>query len=135
MRAHRIIAVTAFIALLPAQTLAQTALKSDDLVGRWGVTAYWNDGDAPRMIAQARGFCSQPYVITRGTGGGAIMFEPFDGKRREMRVSGSQIVAADGESRSTKTISSWNGSTLVFSYDDDEAKRKYGNMVFVKCGR
>jgi hypothetical protein len=117
---------------LPA---AAQSLKTDDLVGRWGVTAYWNEGDAARMIAQARGFCSQPYVITRGPGGGAVMFEPFDGKRREMRVSGNQIVAADGESRSTKSISAWNGQALVFSYDEEEAKRKYGNMVFVKCGR
>ncbi len=117
---------------LPA---AAQSIKTEDLVGRWGVTAYWNEGDAARMIAQARGFCSQPYVITRGPGGGAVMFEPFDGKRREMRVSGNQIVAVDGESRSTKSISTWNGSSLVFSYDDEEAKRKYGNMVFVRCGR
>ncbi|MGL4634398.1 MAG: hypothetical protein ACRCWF_00305 [Beijerinckiaceae bacterium] len=113
-----------------------SAQTTDDLVGRWGVAAYWNAGDAAKTTAQARSFCNQPYVITKGPKGGAVMFEAFDGKRREYLIQSGQIVAADGaDAKTTKTISSWTGQTLVFNYVEEEAKRKYGNMVFVKCGR
>jgi hypothetical protein len=109
--------------------------KTEDLVGRWGVAAYWNAADAQKVQAAARSACSQPYSITRGPGGGVMMFESFEGRPREMLVRGGQIVSASGETRQTKDITSWTGSMLVFNYVDDEAKRKYGNMVFVKCGR
>ncbi len=52
-----------------------------------------------------------------------------------MQVGGGRITAMSGGERLTKEITSWNGSMLVFNYIDDEAKRKYGNMVFVRCGR
>jgi hypothetical protein len=115
---------------------AQSALKTDDLVGRWGVAAYWNDSDAAKVTSQARSFCNQPYVITKGRNGGAVMFEAFEGKPSEVIVQSGQIVSLTGSTRNTsKVIQSWNGSTLVMNYADEEAKRKYGNMVFVKCSR
>jgi hypothetical protein len=131
-----IASVVIVYAAITSSANAQNAPKTEELVGRWGVAAYWNDADASKVTAQAKSFCSQPYVISRGANGGAMMFEPFDGKPKEIRVQSGQIVAADGSgSRTTKTITSWNGSTLVFNYIDEEAKRKYGNMVFVRCGR
>jgi hypothetical protein len=120
------------LAALPA---AAQSPRTEDLVGRWGVAAYWNAGDAAKVQAAARSACSAPYTITRGPSGGAMMFESFEGRPREMMVRGGQIVAASGESRQTKDITTWTGSMLVFNYVDDEAKRKYGNMVFVRCGR
>ena len=117
-------------------TVAQSSLKTEDLVGRWGVAAYWSEGDAAKITAQAKGFCSQPYVISKGKNGGAMMFEAFDGKAKEVIVQSGQIVALEGSARNTtKVIQSWNGSTLVVNYTDEEARRKYGNMVFVRCGR
>jgi hypothetical protein len=109
--------------------------RTEDLVGRWGVAAYWNDADAAKVTAQARSFCNQPYVISKGANGTARMFEAFEGRPQDVTIQGNQIVAANGSARSTKAIQSWNGSTLVFNYVDEEAKRKYGNMVFVRCGR
>jgi hypothetical protein len=127
---------TALYMALVAAGFAQSAPKTEELVGRWGVAAYWNDADATKVTAQAKSFCNQPYIISKGANGGAMMFEPFDGKPKEIRIQSGQIVAADGSgSRTTKTITSWNGSTLVFNYVDEEAKRKYGNMVFVRCNR
>jgi hypothetical protein len=115
---------------------AQSSLKTDDLVGRWGVAAYWNESDAAKVTAQAKGFCSKPYVISKGKNGGAMMFEAFEGKPKEVLVQSGQIIPVDGSSKNTtKVIQSWNGSTLVMNYTDDEAKRRYGNMVFVRCGR
>ncbi len=120
------------LAVMPAH--AQSP-RTEDLVGRWGVAAYWSEADAARTTAQAKSFCSQPYVISKGANGAARMFEAFEGKPQDVTIQGNQIVAVSGSARSTKAIQSWNGSTLVFNYVDEEARRKYGNMVFVRCGR
>jgi hypothetical protein len=125
----------AFMSLLVVAPAMAQAPRTEDLVGRWGVAAYWKAEDAAKIQAAARSACSQPYNITRGPTGGVMMFESFEGRPREMMVRGGQIVAASGESRQTKDITSWNGSTMVFNYVDEEAKRKYGNVVFVRCGR
>jgi hypothetical protein len=127
----------AFAALLGLAALpaAAQAPRTDELVGRWGVAAYWKVEDAAKVQAAARSACSQPYSITRGPAGGVMMFESFEGRPREMQVNGRQIVAVGGDPRQTKDITSWTGSMLVFNYVDEEAKRKYGNMVFVRCGR
>jgi hypothetical protein len=112
------------------------AQSTADLVGRWGVAAYWNDSDAQRIVQQARGFCGQPYTITAGRNGGAMMFEAFEGRQREFQISGRAIVpVGDANPRLVKDIVSWNGQVLVFRYRDEEAGRKYGNMVFSRCGR
>lgn len=123
------------LSLFLSMPASAQALKTEDLIGRWGVAAYWNESDAAKVTAQARGFCSQPYIISKGKNGGAVMFEAFEGKPKEVLVQSSQIVASDGSAKTTKVIQSWNGSTLVMNYTDDEAKRRYGNMVFVRCGR
>jgi hypothetical protein len=123
------------LAFSGSAVLAQDTLRTEDLVGKWGVAAYWNEADSAKTIAQAKSFCSQPYLIAKGRNGGAVMFEPFDGKPREVKAEGGRIVAADGSPSAAKTVTSWNGATLVLNYVEDEPKRKYGNMVFVRCGR
>jgi hypothetical protein len=125
-------ACAAIVLTLATATSAQ-AQATDDLVGRWGVAAYWNESDAANVVQQARSFCSKPYVIGKGRNGGAMMFEAFHGRPQEVRVSGRQITPMDGSTQTSKTISRWDGRVLVFSYDEAEAKRRYGNMVFVKC--
>jgi hypothetical protein len=127
--------LAAAMLVLMALPAAAQSPRTEDLVGRWGVAAYWKAEDAAKIQAAARSACSQPYAITRGPNGGAMMFESFEGRPREMQVRGGQIVAVSGDQRQTKDITSWTGSTMVFNYVDDEAKRKYGNMVFVRCGR
>jgi hypothetical protein len=128
------IAGAATVMLLSGTAHAQSP-RTEDLIGRWGVAAYWNDADAAKTTVQAKSFCSQPYVISKGANGAARMFEAFEGRPQDVQIQGGQIVAVNGSPRATKAIQSWNGSTLVFNYTDDEAKRKYGNMVFVRCGR
>lgn len=128
-------ALFATLAALVALPAAAQSPRTEDLVGRWGVAAYWRSEDAAKVQAAARSACAQPYNITRGASGGVMMFESFEGRPREMQVRGGQIVAVSGESRHTKDITSWTGSMLVFNYVDAEAKRKYGNMVFIRCGR
>jgi glucose/arabinose dehydrogenase len=129
------LAALSFAALAAGAPGAALAQSTQDLIGRWGVAAYWRAEDAAKVQAAARGACSSPYAITRGPNGGVMMFESFEGRPREMQVSGRQIVpVGGGGDRLAKDITSWNGSMLVFNYVDEEAKRKYGNMVFVRCG-
>ena len=128
----RILAVLAVLS--PAAAGAQT-LRTEDLIGRWGVAAYWSDSDAARITVMARGFCSQPYVVSRGANGAARMYEAFEGRPQDVTVQGGRIVAVSGGERTAKAVQRWDGTTLVFNYVDDEARRKYGNMVFVRCGR
>jgi hypothetical protein len=130
----RIAAPWAALLALSIPVQAQS-IRTEDLIGRWGVAAYWNDSDAAKVTAQARGFCSQPYVISKGANGAARMFEAFEGRPQDVVIQGGQIVATSGSARATKAIQSWNGSVLVINYVDEEARRKYGNMVFVRCGR
>jgi hypothetical protein len=126
-------ALAAAILLGASPAGAQTA---QDLIGRWGVAAYWKAEDAAKVQAAARSACSQPYSIARGPNGGAVMFESFEGRPREMQVGGGRITPfSGGGERLAKEITAWTGSMLVFNYIDEEAKRKYGNMVFVRCGR
>jgi hypothetical protein len=131
MRAAVVLALS--LAAVSAPASAQTAA---DLVGRWGVAAYWSESDAQRITAQARGFCNQPYTITAGRNGGAMMFEAFEGRQREFTVRGGQIVPVEGGNpKLVKNVLSWNGQVLVFRYVEEEPARKYGNMVFSRCGR
>ncbi len=91
-------------ALAPAAAGAQT-LRTEDLIGRWGVAAYWNDSDAAKITGMARGFCSQPYVVTRGANGAARMFEAFEGRPQDVTVQGGRIVAVSGSERTAKPSS------------------------------
>lgn len=127
-------ALAFLILMAPAVAQAQS-LKTDDLIGRWGVAAYWNESDAARITAMAKGYCGQPYVISRGANGAARMYEAFEGRPQDVTVQGGQIIAVGGSQRTAKAVQRWDGTTLVFNYVDEEAKRKYGNMVFVRCGR
>src|SRR5258708_4601893 len=45
-------------------------IRSDEIVGRWGLASYQNPADRARTEAAARGQCKQPYVIGAGTSGG-----------------------------------------------------------------
>jgi hypothetical protein len=92
------IAGAAALMLLSGSAQAQSP-RTEDLIGRWGVAAYWNDADAAKTTAQARSFCSQPYVISKGADGTARMFEAFEGKPQDVTIRGSQIVAANGSPR------------------------------------
>jgi hypothetical protein len=126
--------LVALLLLVTGSAEAQS-LRTEDLIGRWGVAAYWNEADAARVTAQAKGFCSQPYVVSRGANGAARMFEAFEGRPQDVTVQGGRIVPVSGSERAAKAVQRWDGTTLVFNYVDEEARRKYGNMVFVRCGR
>jgi hypothetical protein len=124
------------VVLAAGSATAQSALRTEDLVGRWGVASFFNPAQSAQVIAAARGACAQPYVVNRGRNGGAVMFEAFEGRPREVVVRGNRIEAMEDPSPQTsKQILSWDGRMLQFRYAEGEAATKYGTMVFVRCGR
>lgn len=114
---------------------AQQPLRTEDLVGRWGVASYFAAAQKEEITGRARSACSQPYVIGRGKAGGAVMFEAFQGKPVEVVVRGRQIGAlVDPQDKTNKDVVSWSGRVLELRYREPEAATKYGTMVFVRCG-
>ena len=48
-------------------------IRSDEIVGRWGLASFHKPEDQKRTEAAARNQCKQPYVINSGPSGGVIM--------------------------------------------------------------
>ena len=43
-----------------------TSVRSEALIGRWGVASFRQEKDRQRVAAQARAQCKLPYTIARG---------------------------------------------------------------------
>ncbi len=115
-------------------------IAPEDLVGRWGLASYHKEADRARTTAQARAQCRQPYVITRGPEGGAMMHladapTPTEvwtkGGPDGRRYVGPQGPAGDGNDRE---FLSYDGRTMVLRWVDQEVGKRYGTMVYVRCG-
>ena len=117
-------------------TVSAHALETNDLVGRWGVAAYFTEKDAAATRVSAASACGQPYAISRGKGGNPVMYSAFTGKPAEVVIQGDRIVNADGgDPGNTKVILSADAGAMMLRYVSDEASLRYGTMVFVRCRR
>src|SRR6185369_3314061 len=74
----------------PEQTpLLPPAFPPQDIVGRWGLAAYHQIEDRPRIEAAAAQQCKQPYVITLGPSGGVMMHLADQAQPQELRLKGA----------------------------------------------
>ncbi len=114
-------------------------IRSDEIVGRWGLASYQNPNDRARTEAAARAQCKQPYVIGAGTSGGVIMHLADQATPQELRLKGSPSgknyigppgPAGDPQDRE---IVSFDGRVLITRFTDKDAATRYGNMVYVRC--
>src|SRR6202034_3989282 len=64
-------------------------IRSDEIVGRWGLASFQNPTDRARTEVAARAQCKQPYVIGAGATGGVIMHLADQSPRQELRFKGS----------------------------------------------
>ncbi len=64
-------------------------IRSDEIVGRWGLASYQDPKDRARTEAMARSQCKQPYTITAGSSGGVIMHLADQATPQELRLKGS----------------------------------------------
>jgi hypothetical protein len=114
-------------------------IRSDEIVGRWGLASYQNPNDRARTENAARGQCKQPYVITAGTSGGVVMHLADQATPQELRLKGSPSgknyigPAGPTPGEQDREIVSFDGRVLVTRFVDKDASVRYGNMVYVRC--
>jgi hypothetical protein len=114
-------------------------IRSDEIVGRWGLASYQNPNDRARTEAAARGQCKQPYVISAGTSGGVVMHLADQATPQELRLKGSpsgkNYIGPPGPTpgEQDREIVSFDGRVLVTRFVDKDASVRYGNMVDVRC--
>jgi hypothetical protein len=114
------------------------AIRPEDIVGRWGYAAYYNEGDRARIEAAARAQCSRPAIINRGPSGGIMMPIANQAKPQEQRIKSgpggknyigppgepggaddSEILTFDGKILVTRTVAADEGGHL--------------NSIYVRC--
>jgi hypothetical protein len=114
-------------------------IRSDEIVGRWGLASFQNPNDRARTEAAARGQCKQPYVIGAGSSGGVIMHLADQATPQELRLKGSpsgkNYIGPPGPAggEQDREIVSFDGRILVTRFIDKDAAVRYGNMVYVRC--
>ncbi len=122
----------------PVREIPST-IRSDELVGRWGLASYMNPADKVRTENAARDQCKQPYVIGAGPTGGVIMHLADEATPQELRLKGSTSgknyigPAGPAGGEKDREIVSFDGRILVTKFLDPDAATRYGNMVYVRC--
>ena len=122
-----------------AEPEVPATIRSDELVGRWGLASYQNPNDRARTEAAARAQCKNPYVIGAGSHGGVIMHLADEATPQELRLKGSRsgknYIGPEGPPAGNKDreIVSFDGNVLVTRFIDPDAATRYGNMVYVRC--
>jgi hypothetical protein len=115
------------------------SIRSDELVGRWGLASYMNPNDRVRTENAARGQCKNPYIIGAGATGGVMMHLADEATPQELRLKGSpsgkNYIGPPGPAGGDRDreIVSFDGRILVTRFLDKDAATRYGNMVYVRC--
>ena len=114
-------------------------IRSDEIVGRWGLASFQNPADRARTEAAAKRQCRQPYVIGAGATGGVVMHLADQATPQELRLKGSRsgknYIGPPGPpgGAQDREIVSFDGRVMVTRFIDPDAATRYGNMVYVRC--
>jgi hypothetical protein len=114
-------------------------IRSDEIVGRWGLASFQNPADRARTEAAARAQCKNPYVISAGSSGGVIMHLADQATPQELRIKGSpsgkNYIGPPGPTpgETDREIVSFDGRVMITRFVDKDAATRYGNMVYVRC--
>jgi hypothetical protein len=114
-------------------------VRSDELVGKWGLASFQNPADRARTEKQAQAQCKQPYVIGAGQSGGVVMHLADQATPQELRLKGSQSgknyigPAGPTPGEQDREIVSFDGRVMITRFVDKDAGTRYGNMVYVRC--
>lgn len=115
------------------------SIRSEEIVGRWGLASYQNPNDRIRTENAARGQCKQPYVIGAGATGGVIMHLADEATPQELRLKGSpsgkNYIGPPGPAAGDRDreIVSFDGRVMVTRFVEKDTGVRYGNMVYVRC--
>jgi len=126
----------------PEQTpLLPPGFPPQDIVGRWGLAAYHQVEDRPRIETAAAQQCKQPYVITLGPTGGVMMHLADQAQAQELRLKGAPggktYIGPENDppgSQQDREVLTFDGQLLILRWMDPEVQGRYGTMVYVRCG-
>jgi hypothetical protein len=128
-------AAPALVPTLPPSFPAQ------NLVGRYGLTAYHKEEDRERTIAAAGNQCRNPYVISLGPTGGVMMYLADQSTPTELALKGApgnkNYIGPKDEppgSAQDREVVTFDGRVLILRWIDPEVQGRYGTMVYVRCG-
>ena len=113
---------------------------SADLVGDWGLASYRNDTDRPRTEAEARTACNNPYKVSAGANGGAMMYLADQTQASEVFIKatpgGQVFIGPQGPPgvAQDRVVISYENSVLVTDWLDPSVRERYGTMILVRCG-
>ena len=124
-----------------AVPLMPPSFPPQNLVGRWGLTAYHNEADRERTITAAANQCRNPYVITMGPTGGVMMHLADQANATELAVKGApgnkNYIGPKEDppaSQQDREVVSFDGRVLILRWMDPDVQGRYGTMVYVRCG-
>jgi hypothetical protein len=124
----------------PMQLMPPT-FPAQNLVGRYGLTAYHKEADRERTITAAANQCRNPYVITMGPTGGVMMHLADQSTPTELALKGApgnkNFIGPKDEppaSPQDREVVSFDGRVLTLRWMDPEVQSRYGTMVYVRCG-
>jgi hypothetical protein len=126
-------------AYAPPQPEIPARVRASEIIGRWGYAAYHKPEDRPRVEANARGQCKQPFVIGQGPNGGVMMYLADSSELQELRLKGSQggkdYIGPAGQTPGPqdREIVSFDGRVMLLRFVDPEIDGRYGTGVFVRC--
>jgi hypothetical protein len=115
-------------------------IRTEEVVGRWGLASYHKDTDRARTEAAARNTCGQPVVINRGPNGGVMMYLADNPQLQELRLRGgpggkNYIGPADEPAGGEKDreFITFDGRIMILRWIDPEVAGRYGTSVYVRC--
>jgi hypothetical protein len=115
-------------------------VTTEELIGNWGLGSFREEADLPRTINEARRYCSNPYVITRGPNNGVMMYLADQSTPSELvlKTAGGRVyIGPPGPAGMPKDrqITSFQDGVMVAPWVDPSVTARYGTMVFVRCGQ
>jgi len=116
------------------------SITTEDLIGNWGLGSFREEVDLPRTINEARRYCNNPYVITRGPNNGVMMYLADQSQPSELvlkTASGRVYIGPPGPAGMPKDrqITSFQDGVIVAPWVDPGVTARYGTMVFARCGQ
>ena len=150
-QALRLVAATGLVALAGCMTFNNTPptppvmaaptipITVADLVGDWGLASYRKEEDRPRTEVAAKAACSNPYKVTPGPNGGAMMYLADKTEPSEVFVktgpAGEAFVGPRGAPGLPvdRQVTAYDGTVLVTEWLDKSPRERLGTMIFVRC--